>query len=83
VGTAKLSKVVKITASTGRANAWKMGMSPVEGADSEGLFAWVLEDVVKLKTPVHYKHPIGAITWVTLDEPTTKKVLEEEKHSRQ
>lgn len=82
VGTAKLAKVVEITASIGRANARKMGMSAAEGADCEGLYAWVLEDVVKFKTPVPYKHPNGAITWVTLDEPTTKKVIAEEKRSR-
>lgn len=82
VGTAKLSKVIEITASLGRANARKMGMTPSEGADCEGLYAWVLEDVVKFKTPVPYKHPSGAVTWVSLDEPTTKKVLEEAKRSR-
>lgn len=82
VGTAILSKVVEITASLGRANARKMGMTPADGADCEGLYAWVLEDVVKFKTPVSYKHPSGAVTWVTLDEPTTKKVLEEAKCSR-
>jgi hypothetical protein len=82
VGIANLIKVVEITASIGRANARKMGMSPSEGADCEGLFAWVLEDVVKFKTPVPYKHPSGAVTWVTLDELTTKKVLDEAKRSR-
>ena len=82
VGIANLTKVVEITASIGRSNARKMGMSPSEGADCEGLFAWVLEDVVKFKTPVPYKHPSGAVTWVTLDETTTKKVLNESKSSR-
>jgi hypothetical protein len=77
VGAAYLSKVVEITASIGRANARKMGMTPSEGADCEGLYAWVLEDVVKFKTPVPYKHPSGAVTWVTLDEHTTKLVLAE------
>ena len=81
VGTANLSKVVEITASLGRANARKMGMSPSEGADCEGLYAWVLEDVIKFKTPVPYKHPSGAVTWVTLDEPTTKRVFAEAKRS--
>lgn len=82
VGIANLTKVVEITSSIGRANARKMGMSPSEGAECEGLFAWVLEEVVKFKRPVPYKHPSGAVTWVTLDEPTTKKVLEEAKRSR-
>jgi len=46
-----------------------------------GEYAWILEDVIELKKPVPYKHPAGAITWVTLDEPTTKKVLAEAKRS--
>lgn len=46
-----------------------------------GKYAWVLKDVIKFKTPVLYKHPYGAVTWVTLDEPTTKKVLSEAKRS--
>lgn len=82
VGSANLSKVVEITANIGRANAGKMGMSPSEGADCEGLYGWVLEDVVKFIKPVPYKHPSGAVTWVTLDELTTKKVVEESKRSR-
>lgn len=77
VGTANLAKVVEITTSIGRTNAKKMGMYPSEGADCEGLYSWVLEDVVKFKTPVPYKHPSGAVTWVTLDESTTKRVTDE------
>ena len=51
---------------------------PREKADYfDGKYAWVLKDVIRFKTPVPYKHPSGAVTWVTLDGPTTKKVLEE------
>ena len=60
---------------------FSLRMSPSEGADCEGLFAWVLEEVVKFKRPVPYKHPSGAVTWVTLDESTIKKVQEEAKRS--
>jgi hypothetical protein len=61
-----------------------MGFRPLtkrEAKDLEGQYAWVLKDVVKFKNPVHYKHPSGAVTWVTLDEPTTVKVLAETKRS--
>ena len=51
------------------------GISMSQAKDFEGEYAWVLKNVVRLKTPVPYKHPPGAVTWVTLDEPTTKKVL--------
>lgn len=29
-------------------------------------FAWVLRNAVRLKKPVAYKHPAGAVIWVTL-----------------
>jgi hypothetical protein len=58
-----------------------MGMSKAEAAHCVGVFAWVLTDVVKFKQPVPYVHPSGAVTWVTLDEATTKKVLKEAKRS--
>jgi hypothetical protein len=61
-----------------------MGFRPLTMAESKGLdvqYAWVLKDVVKFKNPVPYKHPSGAVTWVTLDEPTTMKVLEEANRS--
>jgi len=29
-------------------------------------YAWELKDVVKLKSPVRYEHPSGAVIWVSL-----------------
>ena len=29
-------------------------------------YAWVLEDVARLETPIHYKHRSGAVKWVKL-----------------
>ncbi len=84
VATATLSDVIELNASIARKNARLMGesrISEAEAFDYDGLYAWVLEDVVPFKEPVPYKHPSGAITWVTLDESTTKKVLEEAKRS--
>jgi hypothetical protein len=81
VGTANLSKVIKLTRKLCKDNARKMGMLKPQAVTCIGAYAWVLEDVIPLKKPVPYKHPSGAITWVTLDEPTTKKVLAEAKRS--
>jgi len=82
VATATLSKVVELTASVARTNARRMGMSVADAVTCVGYYAWVLEDVVRLKTPVPYEHPYGAVTWVTLDEPTTNQVNAEVKRSR-
>jgi hypothetical protein len=31
------------------------------------IFAWVLDNAIRLSTPISYKHPIGAVTWVNLE----------------
>jgi hypothetical protein len=82
VGTAFLSEVIKITPTIARKNAAKMGMTITGAMDCVGDNAWVMKNIVKFKKPVPYVHPPGAVTWVTLDEPTTLKVLAEEKRSR-
>ena len=60
----------------------KIGVSVEEAAGCAGLFAWVLEDVVKLNTPVPVCSPIRAATWVTLNEETALKVNAEAARSR-
>ena len=85
VGTATLSEVIQLTPKLAYENTAIMGFRPItkeEAKELDGQYAWVLKDVVKFKTPVPYKHPSGAVTWVTLDEPTTQKVLSEAKRSR-
>ena len=85
VGTAILAEVIQLTPKLAYDNHAIMGFRPLtmeEAKELDGQYAWVLKDVVRFKTPVPYKHPSGAVTWVTLDEPTTKKVIEEEKRSR-
>ena len=82
VGTADLSSVIKLTRDLCHKNSKKMGMTKSEALTCAGEYAWELEDIVQLKKPVPYKHPPGAITWVTLDEATTKKILAELKRSR-
>lgn len=85
VGTATLSEVIQLTPDLANKNVAIMGFRPLTRAEAKGLvgqYAWVLKDVARFKTPVPYKHPSGAVTWVTLDEATTKKVIEEASRSR-
>ena len=82
VATARLAKVIELTTDICIKNARKMGMSVTDAPDCFGNYAWVLEDVVAFKKPDQYIHPSGAVTWVTLDEPTTKKVKAEAIRSR-
>lgn len=35
---------------------------------------WVLADVIRLPTPVRYKHPSGAVTWVTFDDKVSLSI---------
>ena len=52
-----------------RKNAAKAGMRPSEAklGGYRQTYAWVLANPKGLKKPVAYKHPPGAIIWVTLD----------------
>jgi ASCH domain len=43
-------------------------------------YAWVLAKPKYLKRPVPYKHPPGAIIWVTLDPSVERRVLEQLGH---
>jgi hypothetical protein len=77
VGSCEVVGVVgPLTTALARKNARsKMNESAADAEGCEGLYAWVLADVHAFVTPVPYKHPYGAITWVTLDEATAAKVL--------
>lgn len=80
VAIATLAEVIQLTSKLAYENADIMGFKGLtreQAKDFDGEYAWVLKDVVKLKSPVPYKHPSGAVTWVTLDEPTSKKVITE------
>lgn len=84
VAIATLAEVIKLTPEFAYENLNKMNIKsmPREKANYfDGKYAWVLKDVIKLKVPVPYKHPPGAVTWVTLDETTTNKVIAEAKCS--
>lgn len=36
---------------------------------------WVLSKAKRLETPVKYKHPMGAIIWVTLEESVVNEIV--------
>lgn len=43
--------------------------------DFKWRYAWQLDGVEVLHTPVTYTHPNGAVIWVNLDKPTSEKIL--------
>lgn len=59
-----------------RKNAKKAGMRPSEATLGyyRQTFAWVMAKPKKLKTPIEYEHPPGAIIWVRLEAAVDKKI---------
>ena len=76
VGICRIVDVISpLTLKAIRENAQtKMHEAPGDCRDCEGAYAWVLEDVRRLDTPVPYHHPSGAVIWVKLDEKTAARV---------
>lgn len=68
-----------LTAEKFRKNAKKAGMRPDEATlgSYRKTYAWVLERPRKLKWPVPYRHPSGAVIWVRLDGRVEGKILEQ------
>jgi hypothetical protein len=60
-----------------RNNASKAGMQKSEAQLGwyRQTYAWVVTKPRYLKTPVPYKHPVGAVIWVTLDRSVERRVL--------
>jgi ASCH domain len=65
-----------LTAEQYRKNAKKAGMRPSEARLGyyRLTYAWVLEKPRRLKHPVPYQHPSGAVIWVKLDAAVERKV---------
>lgn len=59
-----------------RRNAKKAGMQPTEATLGcyRQTYAWVLEKPRKLKQPVPYQHPPGAVIWVRLAVSVGQKI---------
>ena len=47
-----------------------------------GSYAWVLQGARRLRTPVPYRHPRGAIIWVRLSPAVTRKLVGFSRHVR-
>jgi len=84
-GSGNVVGVTKLTDSHGplgykelEANALKHQV-PLElfrsGQASKWTTAWVLASTRRLRQPVPYKHPFGAVIWVNLDAGTTTAIL--------
>jgi hypothetical protein len=60
-------------------NYRKMGVSLEEAAEPwpRGLYAWVLRNRSRLKTPVPYQHPSGIVRWVPLTNRVAAKIREQ------
>ena len=63
-----------LTAAEFRQNARKAGMAPADATlgGYANTYAWVLANARRLKTPVPYNHPSGAVIWVALDDATER-----------
>jgi ASCH domain len=77
VGTCQIVEVIgPLTTPMLQKNArTKMNRDPRECGNCVGQYAWVLGDVRRFVQPVRYKHPQGAVTWVTLDQRKAAQVL--------
>lgn len=62
-----------------RKNAKKAGMRPSEAELGwyRNTYAWVLTNPRYLKRPVPYKHPSGAVIWVSLNSRTQRAIQEQ------
>ena len=80
IGVCDLAECIgPLTANSFRKNAAKAGIRPSEATLGRypQTYAWVLEKPKRLKNPVPYKHPSGAIIWVTLDRSVERKILDQ------
>ena len=68
-----------LTAEEFRKNANKAGMRPSEATLGyyRQTYAWVMAKPRRLKQPVPYEHPSGAVIWVRLDDNVQRKILKQ------
>ena len=65
-----------LTANQFRKNAKKAGMRPSEAELGwyRQTYAWVMAKPRRLKEPVPYEHPSGAVIWVRLDGKVEREI---------
>ncbi len=85
IGLANLVNVVgPLTRAQFIANAKKIGPTRSEalgGLPYKRTFAWVVRNPRRLKNPVPYRHPYGAIIWVRLT-PAVERAVRHQRRSR-
>jgi ASCH domain len=62
---------------TEKSAAAEAGQILVEEVNEEiytKVYAWILENTLRLPAGIPYKHPSGAVIWVTLDPASRKKL---------
>jgi hypothetical protein len=61
-----------------KANARKLNVTQAEMSGpryyGDHTYAWVLTAIRRLRTPIRYRHPSGAVIWVTLTSGVATKV---------
>lgn len=72
VGTAELKECIgPLTSRQLRENMQKHQADEATVADhfsyKKNVYAWALQNAKRLRQPVHYTHPPGAVIWVNLD----------------
>lgn len=65
-----------LSANKFRVNCARAGMRPSQATLGwyRNTYAWVLSKPQRLNWPIHYKHPMGAVIWVTLDSRVERSV---------
>ena len=61
-------------------NSYRHRGDPTYNLPYDKTYAWELTNVRRLKKPVPYDHPSGAVIWVKLPEDVEKKIRQALKH---
>jgi hypothetical protein len=81
VGTCELAEAIgPLSVGDIKRNARKLGSTARDiGSRTpyRNTYAWVLKNVKRLRTPVPYRHPPGAVIWVRLPDAVERKINEE------
>ena len=78
VGTCELTDVLgPLSVSDLKRNSKKLGTTAREIGSRKpypNTYAWVLSNARRLRTPIPYRHPPGAVKWVRLPDAVERKI---------
>lgn len=74
VGTCRIVACVGPFTIEERRSGWKKAAFPRGRLLPAGFYAWVVQGARRLRSPVPYRHPRGAITWVKLAATVTRSL---------